>query len=139
MVAPRVEAFLFWPYWHYVWFGWSISASIAALFRCSRETFIVSLMLLAGWFLTTIFWQMTLVYIISDIAFCAMAFSLWLQSREGHILTVVTAYTLMLLVHWIGPPPPLYMLTLNFLYGMQLASITYAAGRRAADPPRGQG
>lgn len=131
MAVPReaVADLIYAEGWQFFWLAWVIAATLAALYRCSRQTFLTSLMLLAGWFLTNIFWNHSVVYVVSDVAFFAMTYGLWRQSREGHILTVATVYTLMWLVHWISPPFPAYMVALNLLYGIQLSAITAAAIR----------
>jgi hypothetical protein len=84
-------------------------------------------MLLAGWFVSNLFWDIRPVYILSDLICALVMFGLWVQTRLPHLLTVATLYLSMLLLHWIDPPMPSYMVALNVLFGSQLLAVYYGA------------
>lgn len=138
-MAEAAEAVLFAEGWQFFWLAWVVLATLAALARCSWPTCLVAFMLLAGWLLTNVFWQMPAVYAISDVSFGAVTFGLWHQHREPHLLFVATMYASMLVVHAIQPDFPEYMLALNALFGSQLAAVSRAAYRGAPGDSGGQG
>lgn len=121
--------------WQFAWLAFALTAVAVSHFRGSQATEFTAWMLLAGWFITNVFWPIRLVYVINDLVFGLATFGLWAVSREPHVLTVATLYGSMLLLHGINPPMPGYLVSLNVLYGFQLAAAVY---RGKGGSPRDQ-
>lgn len=116
--------------WQFFWLAWVVAATLAAIRVCSPQTVIVALTLLAGWVLTNVFWQIPLTYMVADAVFFTVTLGLWVQSREGHLLTVAMVYLPMLATNLAGPGFPFQMVVLNVLFGVQLSVVTRDAWRR---------
>lgn len=109
--------------WQFFW----LALTLALVWYCrqfaSGTTQLAAWMLLAGWFVTNLFWPLTAVYVANDLVFGLLTFLLWRQGGESHLLTVVVIYAAMLLLHRLNPPVPQYMVALNVLYGIQLSAL----------------
>jgi len=112
--------------WQYVW----LSLTLIVLWKASSAhpaTYTAGWALLIGWFVSNLFWDIRPVYILSDLICALVMMGLWVQTRLPHLLTVATLYLSMLLLHWIDPPMPSYMVALNVLFGSQLLAVYYGA------------
>lgn len=119
------EAILYAEGWQFFWLAGAVSAVAFTHYRRSQAREWVAWMLLAGWFITNLFWPIRLVYVINDLVFGLATLGLWAITRDPQILTIATLYGSMLLLHGINPPMPSYMVALNVLYGFQLAATVY--------------